>query len=241
MSRTRATSIWRPVQISFGIARGRVPVLGWIDVTHQVKVFAASGDGRTANRVSRSGNRFLSTSDEMLCEGGMRLQCYWNVSYDIDVGGLTALFRRYGVDSNLSTRIKGTDNLFQLIDVLPTRGNGRSRDYDVTFRSARADPRPRNLSAWEWDYTSSDANIAYSGTMASIMTTWNARLPAAFSGSISADVSAEIGAEVSVEPFGVGVAASASVGSSRGASVDLDFRRRMDMSLMAEISVPTRM
>jgi hypothetical protein len=233
----RANRFWRDIEMRFGEERTRVPVGGTLTFDFESKVFAGSGNGRQSARPRASGTVVSASLSEHLAEGGMRLQCYWRFQYDLDIGGLSELGRRYRVARLLNTRVTGLSNIIQTFDILP--GRGRTRDYDATFRNVRVDNRGASMSAWEFDF-SHDRAVVYSRDMASISTSTVARLPVNLDISLSAEVSTQIGAELSVEPMGVGVGGSGSVGASTGASVGLSFRRTMDLTMIAEVQVPTR-
>ncbi len=238
MAKWNGGALWRNMEIRFGGARGRVPIHGWLAANFETRVFAGSGNGRTQGRVRRSSTTITASTAEQLREGGMRMQTYWRLQYDLDIGGLTRLARKYRIANLLNTRVTGLNNIIQTFDILP--GRGRTQDYEVTFRNVRGDRRGGSMSAWEFDL-SHDRRVTYSRNMASISTTTVARLPVNFSGSMSSEVSTQIGAEISLEPAGVGVAGNASAGTAAGASIDMSFRRTLELRLIAENLVPVRM
>ncbi len=235
MTKINANRFWPQLQINFGGTRGRIPMGGWISAEFQTKVIASNGNSTQKWRSRRSGTTFSASATEAVTDGGMRLQTYWKFQYQLDIGGLAAVARRIGLRRGLPSEVRGLYNIIQTFDVLP--GRGRSREYDVTFRRVRGDRRGGAMSMFEFSAPNQNRSISYSRNLASISTSCELSLPINFSGSFSQEISAEIGAEISIEPAGVGVAASASVGTATGASIDLSFRRTLSTRLLGEVTL----
>lgn len=211
---------------------------GSLTFDHEVKVFSGSGNTRSRTKPRARSNRVYTSWDEHLSEGGMRVQSYWRFQYDIDIGGLSAMARRHGIRTNaFNTRCAGLINLLQTFDVVPGRGR-RSGEYVVNFLSARKNYRPASSSQWEFDVPRQSHSISPQRGRTTILTTADAVLPVALTGSVSSEMAAELGVELSLEPAGMGGAINLGAGGNVGASCDIAFRRRLELTLQAEIVVP---
>lgn len=214
---------------------------GFMAFDHEVKVFSGNGNTRNRTKPRARSNRVFTSAMEHLSEGGMRLQSYWRFQYDIDIGGLTALARRNGMRTNaFSSRCAGLINLLQTFDVVPGRDRRRG-EYDVNFLSARKNYRPASSSQWEFEVPRQTHAISAQRGRSTILTTAEAVLPVSLTGSISTEVAAELGIEVSLEPAGIGGAINAGGSQNVGASCDIAFRRRLELTLQAEIVVPNQL
>lgn len=241
MPRFRARQFYPNFRITLNGRSFTVRNEGFMAFDHEIKVFSGNGNTRRRTKPRAQSNRVYVSADEHLSEGGMRVQSYWRFQYDIDIGGLTALARRHGMRTNaFNSRCAGLINLLQTFDVVPGRGR-RQGEYVVNFLSARKNYRPASSAQWEFEVPRQAHSISPQRGRTTILTTADAVLPVAMTGAVSTEVAAELGLELSLEPAGIGGAINAGGSASAGASVDIAFRRRLELTLQAEIVVPNQL
>ena len=240
MTRVNASRLWnQPLDVRLGRQGFRtISASGSIAVEFMVKLFPRSGRALTfPGRIQQNTTTFNGIIPTMLITGsrsgagGYRMQAYWKLQYDLDIGGFSALSKVRQARSLSNSKVKGLYNIIQSFDLVPPR---RSGAYTAAFTNVRGDHRPSGSAQWTWDM-SHNKTVRQSRSGPRIVTTTVANLPVVFSGSLSAEASVAVGAELGWD-LGPAVTGNVSVGSSAGASLDISFRRDYGLRLIGNFS-----